>query len=113
LANILVERLLATPIQTNEFILGLREIIQVFDENFTLLQSLAIPDVGAFILSFLSMRCLPLDVRKLFESSSSDKFPSVKEVVTFIKERVRILENAGVSSVIDSHQRGFETIDAI
>jgi len=77
----------------------------VFDEHVTLLQSLAIPDVGAFIISFLSMRCMPLGMRKLFESSFTDEFPSVKVVVTFIKERVRIFENAGVSSVIDSHQR--------
>jgi len=105
LANILVERLLSVPIQTQESILGLREILQVFDENVTLLHSLAIPDVGAFILSFLSLRCLPFGVRKSFESSSTEEFPSVTDVVTFVKERVRILESAGVSSVTDSRQR--------
>lgn len=105
LANILVERLLSTPVQTQESISGLREFIQVFDENVQLLHSLAIPDVGAFLLFFLAMRCLPLSIRKLFESSSTAEFPVVGNVITFIKERVRILENAGGSRVSDSRQR--------
>ncbi|XP_050538460.1 uncharacterized protein LOC126903928 [Daktulosphaira vitifoliae] len=98
LANSLVERLLNMTRVGQETVVHLNEFLKVFEDSIALLHTLPIPDVGDFVLFTLGMRCLPIGCRKVFESECGGSFPSVEDLITFVKERARILENVGIQS---------------
>jgi len=56
------------------------------------LESMQIPNLGDFILFSIASRCLTIYSIKLFEAQLANGFPMVKELLTFIKSRVAVLE---------------------
>lgn len=97
LANLLIEKMLKSPVHSVETEDVLKDFLVQFDESISLLTSMDIP-LGDFLLFFLSMRCLPLSCRTLFESQSMEDFPSVHKMISFIKGRIKVLENANLTT---------------
>jgi len=95
LASSIIESLLAAPVSNSESLLGLKQFLNVFDEGLAILESLHLPDLCSFLLFTIAAKSLPIHTRRLFESENSSEYPSVVSVLEFVKNRVRVLENAG------------------
>lgn len=106
LANILVDRMLSVSVQCQESLGRLREVTRVFDENVASLHYLAIPGAGAFLLFFLSVTMSHHNkhTEVVQVRDPTKRFPNVNRVVTFLKERVKVLKyDAGVCSASATH----------
>jgi len=66
-AGSVVDTLLNTPPSTTESLSELNRFMLAFSESVSVLESLAIPNLGGFILFPLASRCLPSSCRILFE----------------------------------------------
>jgi len=91
-ASALIDKLLQAPISTSEGLMELNKFLTLFDEGVSVLKSLKIPDLGNFILFSLAARCLPASCRTLFESQLSTDFPSIEDLLLFVKSRATVLE---------------------
>lgn len=91
-ARSLIEKLLNAPRAPSENLVELNKLLVVFDEGVTLLESLNLPNLGDFILFSIASRCLPTYSIKLFEAQLANGFPTVQELLKFVKSRVAILE---------------------
>jgi len=91
-ARSLVEKLLIAPRASSESLIELNKLLVVFDEGVSLLESLNIPNLGDFILFSIASRCLPTYTIKLFEAQLVNGFPTVHDLLRFVKSRVAILE---------------------
>lgn len=89
-ASSLVEKLLNTPLSSQESLMSLNKFMSTFDEGVSVLKSLRVPDLGDFILFMLASRCLPSSCRTLFESNNYDDYPSVEALFTFVKSRITV-----------------------
>lgn len=87
-----VETLLSAPMSSNESLSDLNLFMVAFDESVSVLNSLNIPNLGDFILFSLASRCLPISCRTLFESQVVGDYPTVDELLSFVKTRIAILE---------------------
>jgi hypothetical protein len=67
----------------------------LFSESISLLDALKIPDRSSFILFSVAFRCLPISTRKLFESSNTSDYPTIEELLKFLRNRVAVLEIVG------------------
>jgi len=88
----LVDKLLNSPVMSQESLSDLNNFISTFNENISLLEALNVPNMGSFILFTLAFRRLPVATRKLFESGSKAEFPSIGDLLKFVRTRVSILE---------------------
>lgn len=91
-ATSLVEQLLHAPTMSQESLQDLNKFLFTFQENISVLNAMKIPELGSFILFSMAFRCLPLHTRKLFEASSSADYPSITQLLDFVRSRVSILE---------------------
>ncbi|XP_022161164.1 uncharacterized protein LOC111027210 [Myzus persicae] len=91
-ARSLVEKLLIAPRASSESLIELNKLLVAFDEGVSLLESLNIPNLGDFILFSIASRCLPTYTIKLFEAQLVNGFPTVHDLLRFVKSRVAILE---------------------
>lgn len=77
--------------------------MSVFGEGISVLTALQVPDLGDFILFSLASRCLSSSCRTLFETEAIRDFPTVDDLLTFIKNRIAILERVqGVAGKQDA-----------
>jgi len=97
LATTLVNDMLSAPVHHQESPDALINFLKVFVDKIAMLKSLGIPDLGSFLLLAISVRCLPPTSRRLFEQDNTLDFPTVDSLLSFIKDRVEVLENAGSS----------------
>jgi len=97
LATSLIDSLLNAHGSNQESLHDLNNFVKTFDESIALLNSFQIPDLGSFILFSIAFRCLPIMSRKLFESSVLSVYPSVEDLLEFVRSRISILENVGDS----------------
>ncbi|XP_025406061.1 uncharacterized protein LOC112680239 [Sipha flava] len=88
----LIENLLTAPKASTETLVDLNKFLMIFDEGVAVLETMKLPNLGDFILFILASRCLPQYSVKLFEAQLSTGFPSVKELLTFVKSRINVLE---------------------
>ncbi|XP_025193542.1 uncharacterized protein LOC112593380, partial [Melanaphis sacchari] len=91
-ASSLIEQLLNAPKFANETLVDLNKFLLVFDEGVSVLESMKLPNLGDFILFSLASRCLPSYSIKLFEAQLASGFPTVRDLLFFVKSRVNILE---------------------
>lgn len=91
-ASSLLDKLLTAPKSSNENLTELNKFLLVFDEGVSVLDSMNLPNLGDFILFSVASRCLPSYTVKLFEAQLSNSFPTVRELLTFVKSRVNVLE---------------------
>ncbi|KAL4141999.1 hypothetical protein QTP88_004531 [Uroleucon formosanum] len=111
-ATSLVEQLLHTPPMTHESLHDLNSFLCTFHENFSLINALKLPDLGSFILFTMAFRCLPVHTRKTFEASNTAEYPSITQLLEFVRSRVAILEVVGdtkKSSVLAASKGGKST----
>ncbi|KAF0703914.1 Integrase catalytic domain-containing protein, partial [Aphis craccivora] len=95
LASSIIDKLLTAPVATSETFAGLQTFLATFDENIVILESLNVPDLSSFLLFSLAARCLPLSSRRLFETENTEEYPSIHNVIKFVKLRMQVIENAG------------------
>lgn len=100
LASSIIESLLTAPASTLESLLSLKQFLNVFDEGLDILESLHVPDLCSFLLFTIASKSLPIHTRRLFESENTWEFPSFVSVLEFVKDRVRVLDNAGGASAL-------------
>lgn len=98
LATIIIDKLIAAPVQSQESLDGLKDFLSVFTDHVSILESLDVPSLGDFLLFTLAFRCLPWSTRKGFEASNTTEFPVFSEVVAYVKARVSLLETTACSS---------------
>ncbi|XP_025191316.1 uncharacterized protein LOC112591650 [Melanaphis sacchari] len=91
----LVDQLLGTSPIKQESLSELNNFMCSFTENMSLLNALNIPDLHSFILFSVAFRCLPVSTRKLFETSTISDYPTIDELMKFIRNRVAVLEIVG------------------
>jgi len=91
-ARSLIEKLFNAPRAPSENLVELNKLLVVFDEGVSLLESLHLPNLGDFILFSIASRRLPTYRIKLFEAQLANGFPTVQELLKFVKSRVAILE---------------------
>jgi len=91
-AGSFVDQLLQVPVSSVNSLSDLNKFMSVFGEGISVLTALQVPDLGDFILFSLASRCLSPSCRTLFESETTGDFPTVNDLLTFIKARIAILE---------------------
>jgi len=98
-ATSLIDKLLNAPSSSQESLQDLTTVLSTFEESISLLSALDIPDLGSFMLFSLAFRTLPLGTRKLFESTihNDSDYPSVDNLLKFIRGRITVFENVGES----------------
>ncbi|KAF0719706.1 Integrase catalytic domain-containing protein, partial [Aphis craccivora] len=98
-ATSLIDKLLNAPSSSQESLQDLTTVLSTFEESISLLSALDIPDLGSFMLFSLAFRTLPLGTRKLFESTvlNDADYPSVDNLLRFIRGRITVFENVGDS----------------
>ncbi|XP_025193651.1 uncharacterized protein LOC112593472 [Melanaphis sacchari] len=104
-ASSILEQLLHASTMTQESLSDLSAFVGTFHENQSLLTALKIPDIGSFILFSMAFRCLPVHTRKLFEAQSTADYPTLNQLLEFVRSRVAILEVVG-----DSKKVGVNTV---
>lgn len=77
-----------------ENLLSLTSFLNIFNESSANLATLKIPDLSSYMLFILASRCLPIYCRKLFEAENSAEYPSISQLLAFVKARIQVLENA-------------------
>ncbi|KAF0721556.1 Integrase catalytic domain-containing protein, partial [Aphis craccivora] len=91
----LIDKLLQAPVFTQESHHDLNSFACLFSESLSLLSALKIPDMGSFIMFSIAFRCLPVGTRKLFESTITAEYPSIKQLIEFAQSRAALLELVG------------------
>lgn len=91
----LLDKLLGASPVKQESLSELNSFMCAFSENMSLLNALKIPDLRSFILFSVAFRCLPVSTRKLFETSTSSDYPTIDELMKFLRNRVAVLEVVG------------------
>ncbi|XP_025204443.1 uncharacterized protein LOC112601188 [Melanaphis sacchari] len=99
LATTLVNEMLTATNNQQESPAALINFLNTFCENIALLRSLNITDIGSFLLFTISVRCLPPTTRRLFEQGNTVDFPTVDNLLCFVKDRVEVLENSGSAQI--------------
>jgi len=78
---------------SQESLSDLNHFVGTFNEGISLLEALnGTSNMGSFILFTVAFRRLHVATRKLFESSSKAEYPSIGELLKFVRTRVSILE---------------------
>ncbi|KAL4107222.1 hypothetical protein QTP88_017605 [Uroleucon formosanum] len=96
-ATSLVDNLLNATSMSQESFHDINQFLSTFNRNIALLDALKIKDLGSFMLFSIAFRCLPIVTRRLFEASNLTDYPTVRQLIDFIRSRVAILEVAGGS----------------
>jgi len=97
LASLIIDKLMSAPIQSQESLSGLKEFLVLFSDQVAMLHTLHVPNLGEFILFSQASRCLPYSTRKGFEAANKHDFPSILDMVSYIKDRVSLLEAVSFS----------------
>lgn len=84
-ASSILEKLLTAPKSSNETLVDFNKFVVTFDDGIKVLESVNLPNLGDFILFTLASRCLPTYSGKLFEAQLTNGFPTVKELLSFVK----------------------------
>lgn len=83
----------------NESLSSLQTFLNVFKENIDAIKRLNVDDLSGFLLFYIASRVLDSTTRHLFESSISQNIlPTMDELLNFVQQRCKILENLKGSS---------------
>ncbi|XP_025417938.1 uncharacterized protein LOC112688790 [Sipha flava] len=91
----LVDKLLGASPVKQESLSELNSFMCSFSESLSLLNALKVPDLRSFILFSVAFRCLPVSTRNLFETSTTSDYPTIDELMKFLRNRVAVLEVVG------------------
>lgn len=83
---------------------ALLSFVHIFHENIAAIKGLGVVDLSDFILFFIGSRLLDPRIRQLFEASiSQESIPTFESLLTFVRQRCKILENIKGSERFDAH----------
>eukprot|EP00102_Acyrthosiphon_pisum_P021653 XP_016658863.1 PREDICTED: uncharacterized protein LOC103309027 [Acyrthosiphon pisum] len=103
LASAHLDKLFAFKPIERESLPSLLSFVDTFKENVSLIKSLGVNDLSSFLLFHIGSRALDASTIQLFESSiSPSTIPTFDELLDFVQQRCRVLENIKGSSNFDS-----------
>ncbi|CAI6359149.1 unnamed protein product [Macrosiphum euphorbiae] len=103
LASAHLDKLFAFKPIERESLTSLLSFVDTFKENVSLIKSLGVNDLAGFLLFHIGSRVLDASTIQLFESSiSPSTIPTFDELLDFVQQRCRVLENIKGSSNFDS-----------
>lgn len=99
LATAHVDRLFAFSPLERESASSLLLFVNTFRENVAAIKALGIEDISGFILFYIGARMLDTETRRLFEANLSQvEIPTLDQLLDFVSQRCRILENIGYNN---------------
>lgn len=82
-----------------------RQLLSVLESNWNALEKLGIPDLKDYLKLFLSIEKLDVGLRKRFDNEyGSNTFPTYKDLINYLTERVRVDEMYSTQSTSDVHK---------
>ncbi|KAI5714537.1 uncharacterized protein LOC103515252 [Diaphorina citri] len=89
-----LNKILATKPAVSECPATLRYFLDSYCIHVDAISDLHIEDLADFIFLHLALKSIPVETRRLFEHelASSDNMPTVKDLMSFIKKRLTVLE---------------------
>ncbi|XP_050544224.1 uncharacterized protein LOC126907164 [Daktulosphaira vitifoliae] len=87
----------------SESLSSLQLFLNVFKENIEAIKILSVDDLSGFLLFYIASRVLDNTTRHLFENSISQSIiPSMNDLLKFVQQRCKILENLKGSNLVAS-----------
>ncbi|XP_008180804.1 uncharacterized protein LOC103308715 [Acyrthosiphon pisum] len=94
LASAHLDKLFAFKPIAHESLPALSSFVNTFKKNVSLIKSLGVNDLASFLLFHMGARILDPATMQLFESSTSpSNIPTFDELLQFVQQRCRVLEN--------------------
>jgi len=94
LASAHLDKLFAFKPITHQSLPALTSFINTFKENVVIIKALGVNDLSSFLLFHMGSRVLDPTTIQLFESNASNStIPTFDELLNFVQQRCRILEN--------------------
>jgi len=102
LASAHLDKLFAFKPITHQSLPALTSFINTFKENVAIIKALGVNDLSSFLLFHMGSRVLDPTTIQLFESNASKStIPTFDELLNFVQQRCRILENVKNSTKQD------------
>ncbi|XP_050056095.1 uncharacterized protein LOC126549771 [Aphis gossypii] len=99
LATAHVDKLFAFAPLKKESVSSLLSFVHTFRENVSAINALGIENISSFLLFYIGVRVIDTETRRLFEASiPQSEIPSLDDLLNFISQRCKILENIGKSA---------------
>lgn len=110
LASAHLDKLLAFKPIAHESLPALLSFVNTFKKNVSLIKSLGVNDLASFLLFHMGARVLDPATMQLFESSTSPStIPTFDELLQFVQQRCRVLENIRKPSkpdiIVKAHEK--------
>ncbi|CAI6347553.1 unnamed protein product [Macrosiphum euphorbiae] len=102
LASAHLDKLFAFKPIAHQSLPALTSFINTFKENVAIIKALGVNDLSSFLLFHMGSRVLDPTTIQLFESNASNStIPTFDELLSFVQQRCRVLENIKNSSKSD------------
>ncbi|CAI6362720.1 unnamed protein product [Macrosiphum euphorbiae] len=102
LASAHLDKLFAFKPIAHQSLPALTSFINTFKENVAIIKALGVNDLSSFLLFHMGSRVLDSTTIQLFESNASNStIPTFDELLSFVQQRCRVLENIKNSSKSD------------
>ncbi|KAE9524051.1 hypothetical protein AGLY_015532 [Aphis glycines] len=99
LATAHVDKLFAFAPLKKKSVSSLLSFVHTFRENVSAINALGIENISSFLLFYIRVRVIDTKTRRLFEASiPQSEIPSLDDLLNFISQRCKILENIGKSA---------------
>ncbi|XP_022165266.1 uncharacterized protein LOC111030183 [Myzus persicae] len=109
LASAHLDKLFAFKPITHQSLPALTSFIKTFKENVAIIKALGVNDFSSFLLFHMGSRVLDPTTIQLFESNASFfTIPTFDELLSFVQQRCRVLENIKNSSKPDITTKSHE-----
>ncbi|XP_017300662.1 uncharacterized protein LOC108252719 [Diaphorina citri] len=88
-----LNKILSIKPASSESVASLRYFLDTFNMDVEALQDINLPNLAEFIFLHIALKNIPIDTRRLFEQDNlSAEIPTLKSLMTFMRNRVTILE---------------------
>ncbi|KAG8232263.1 hypothetical protein J437_LFUL011750 [Ladona fulva] len=102
-----LDKILEFSVSSSGLLSAMQSFVNTFSEIHTALSTINIPDLGEFILFRLAARVVDAETLALFEETLNDEpFPSVTQLLSFVKKRIKVLQTTfGPNSKVSSARK--------
>jgi len=109
LASAHLDQLFAFKPIAHQSLPALMSFINTFKENVAIIKALGVNDLSSFVLFHMGSRVLDPTTIQLFESNASNStIPTFDELLNFVQQRCRVLENIKILSKSDTTTKPHE-----
>jgi hypothetical protein len=106
-----LDKILEFPISPAGSLSSMQSFVNTFSEIHAALGTLNIPNLGEFILFRIAARVTDTETLSLFEETlHNEPFPSVIQLLSFVKRRIKVLQTSFGPNVKDSISRRKSTL---